>query len=94
MNRRKIDAMHYYYGFGDGCCSECQHFVKKTFGKTYHKCLVYGNSNSESTDWRCSYPACGLIDKPFPHGESRIATQLTRKAQEERPVPGQMMMEI
>lgn len=87
---RKIDAMHHYYGFGVGICANCPHFAKKRYDRTYHKCLVYGDSNGEATDWRCGYPACGLIDKPFPEDEIRIVKRIFRNKNDNEPVPGQI----
>ena len=94
MTLRKIDAMHYYYGHGCGKCGNCPHFRAKVFDRTYHKCLVYGDSNSEATDWRKGYPACGLIDKPFPEDETRIVTRIIAKVREETPIPGQVQMDL
>ena len=93
MALRKIDAMHKYYGFGSGRCENCPHFRRKVYNRTYYKCLVYGSSNSEATDWRCGYTACGLIDKPFPEDETRIVTRITASKKEEEPLPGQIRME-
>ena len=94
MTVRKIEAMHKYYGYGSGRCEHCPHFQKKVFDKTYYKCLVYGNSNSEATDWRCSYLACGLIDKPFPTDETRIVNRIIASKRESEPLPGQIAMDL
>lgn len=92
---RKIDAMHHYYGYGCGICGECPHFQDKGwYDKHYFKCRVYGSSNAESTDWRKGYTACGLIDKPFPADERRIVDRIVASRAEEKPIPGQMMMEF
>ena len=66
---RKIDAMYHYYGrdHANRKCEECEHLIHGNYhDKGYYKCTVYGCSHSEATDWRKSYHACGLIDKPFP----------------------------
>ena len=94
MTIRKIDAMHKYYGFGSGRCENCPHFRRKVFDRTYHKCLVYGDSNSEATDWRCGYTACGLIDKPFPADETRIVTRIIASKIDNEPIPGQLVMDL
>ena len=94
MTVRKIDAMHKYYGFGSGRCENCPHFKKKVFDRTYHKCLVYGDSNSEATDWRSGYNACGLIDKPFPSDETRIVTRIIASKIDNDPLPGQIAMDL
>lgn len=89
MVLRKIDAMHHYYGLASGRCENCPHFSEKRYSRTYHKCLVYGDSNSEATDWRRGYQACGLIDRPFPEGDARIVKMITANRDDE-PLPGQM----
>ena len=94
MTLRKIDAMHKYYGFGSGRCENCPHFRRKVYSRTYNKCLVYGDSNSEATDWRCSYQACGLIDKPFPEDETRIVTRVIAEKRDNEPLPGQIAMDL
>ena len=93
MTVRKIEAMHKYYGYGSGRCENCPHFRRKVYDRTYCKCLVYGNSNSEATDWRCGYTASGLIDKPFPEDERRIVARIIASKKEEEPLPGQIRME-
>ena len=94
MTVRKIDAMHKYYEYGSGRCENCPHFRRKVFNRTYYKCLVYGDSNSEATDWRCGYTACGLIDKPFPEDETRIVTRIIAKKIDDGLLPGQIVMDL
>lgn len=94
MTIRKIDAMHKYYGIASGRCENCPHFITKVFDRKYHKCLVYGDSNSEATDWRCGYTACGLIDKPFPADETRIVTRIIASKTDKEPIPGQLVMNL
>jgi hypothetical protein len=90
---RKIEAMHHYYGHGVGFCKDCPHFSEKIYSRTYFKCLVYGDSASEATDWRKSYVACGLIDKPFPDDERRVVERIVARKQEDQPLPGQMTID-
>ena len=90
---RKIDAMHHFYGYGVGRCEDCPHFVKKLFDNAYYKCRVYGNSNSEATDWRKGYTACGLIDKPFPENDVRVFYTIIATAEQEKPIDGQITMD-
>lgn len=89
MLLRKIDAMYHYYGIGVGRCEDCPHFRKKIWDRTYHKCTVYGQSNSEATDWRKGYTACGLIDKPFPEDETRVVYRVLA-VKENKPLDGQI----
>lgn len=58
--------MHYLFGKIEGHkCKECSRLicVPGLNGKRFYKCLNYGQSNAESTDWRLSYTACGLLNK-------------------------------
>lgn len=55
---RKNELMRRLYGTGEGTCAECCHFRPASGG--YSKCMVYGNSASEATDWNHRYSACGL----------------------------------
>lgn len=62
----KIDKMHYLYGKGTGSCKDCNRLKCYRIGdrqRKIYKCLNYGESNAETTDWRLSYEACGMKDK-------------------------------
>lgn len=64
----KIETMHNLYGHYDDKCKNCMHLIKEHgYNKNYYKCEVYGISNSEATDWRLKYDACGLFNKETPH---------------------------
>ena len=90
----KIDAMYHFYGIGSGKCGNCPHCIKKEWDRTYYKCLVYGDSNSERTDWRSGWRACGLIDKPFPEEDKRIVyIWQYYKTKAEEQIEGQIVME-
>lgn len=63
MALTKIDKMHYLYGKGIGTCKDCNRlkgYVISDSNKRVYKCLNYGESNAESTDWRLKYEACGI----------------------------------
>lgn len=81
MNR-KIDAMHERFGTKDGKCKDCGNLIFRVFGdKSRHvyKCELYGTSCSESTDWRVSYQACGMMNQPMPKGMVPVVRQLVRE---------------
>lgn len=81
MKLRKIEAMHHFYGSDQKGrkCSDCEHLLSGEYHeKHYYKCSVYGCSHSEASDWRKSYPACGLIGKAFPEEDNRIIDILKR----------------
>lgn len=94
---RKIKAMYRFYGMDPNkrVCIECDHIVCGEYhGKRYYKCKVYGCSHSEATDWKKSYTACGLINKPFPDGDKRIIDVLKHdRAKEEVQLEGQLKIE-
>ncbi|MEG2623512.1 MAG: hypothetical protein RSC06_11490 [Clostridia bacterium] len=96
MADRKIAAMHKAYGKDyyhkcDACCN----LTRRRFGKTYFKCVAYGESNCSATDWNAGFPACGLFGKPF-NGFRPMVEQLKRqpKVNTSEPVDGQIKMEV
>lgn len=96
MNVRKINAMHSKYGMKSGCfCRDCDNLIAGYYhDKKYKKCLWYGASHSEATDWAFSYTACGKFNIPF--DESRhIPLMQTLKHEhipESRPINGQISL--
>ena len=66
MTINKIALMHQFFGKGEGVCKDCNHFLREQYrSKTYRKCDVYGITNSEASDWKASYQACGLFNKEY-----------------------------
>ncbi|MBR3646203.1 MAG: hypothetical protein IKN54_07265 [Lachnospiraceae bacterium] len=87
---RKIDRMHQLFGISEQHkCKDCEHLIRETYrGRNYFKCSVYGQSNSEATDWRLSYTACGLHNRPY-DGDMEIIS--IRPAKEpDKPLEGQI----
>lgn len=99
MTRRKIDAMYAEYGLSTcGRCGDCCNFVSGRYHDRYYsKCVAYGLTHSEATDWRAKYLACGLFNKPFdqlkPKRRPLIET-ITRGGVEcdNEPLEGQMTL--
>ena len=60
----KIEAMHQRFGTcGVFCCKTCSHLLRVIpTSRVVYKCELYGDTRGESTDWRLSYPACGMYD--------------------------------
>ena len=91
---RKIKAMHFYYGADPKgrLCIQCDHIIHGEYhDRRYYKCKAYGCTHSEATDWRKSYPACALVDKPFPDEDKRIIEVLKHNpVQTEKPIEGQI----
>ncbi len=46
-------------------CGTCAHFRVFRYNNTFFKCAAYGITNSNASDWRARWPACGL-HKPAP----------------------------
>lgn len=64
MTARKIAAMHERFGTcGAFRCKDCDHLLTYEYrGQRYNKCELYGVSNSEATDWRQHWQACGMYN--------------------------------
>lgn len=63
---KAIDGMYQLFGRGNGKCKNCSHLCSYTANRTWYKCEIWGVSSSESSDWRLSYDACGLFNRPRP----------------------------
>ena len=92
---RKIEAMHYKYGQSPlHKCGDCPNFIAYEYcGKRLFKCLGYGDTRSESSDWRKSWTACRHYNQPFPKNERSLIECLTRPAKDNSPADGQIKME-
>lgn len=66
---RKISAMYQYSGGTNyrRTCGECRNCIRVAKGKrSVYKCLAYGNTASNATDWKISYVACRAFDRDPP----------------------------
>lgn len=96
MTKRKIDAMRKVYGYGNDICGNCVHFQRRRpTDRVYFKCTAYGESASESTDWRAKWIGCGLHNKTLPEGYRPLIKMLKHESrkQQEEPINGQMRLE-
>lgn len=78
---KKISAMYQWSGGADYChtCYECRNCIKTRKGsRQVYKCLIYGNTNSEATDWKASYIACKAFNQDPPE-RPLIETGISRK---------------
>ena len=67
-SEQKINRMYKHFGkSGSGKkCKDCSNLVKVERGNhRVYKCLVYGDTCSEATDWKCSHNACGMINRSY-----------------------------
>jgi len=94
---RKIEAMYKLFGRYTGKqskqCKDCCNFIRKEYNRTYFKCLVYGDTDSEATDWRASYEACGMFNNKNYIGY-KIINLLKRgpRPKDNTPIDGQLTL--
>ena len=91
----KIDEMHRLFGTDYAhTCGECKHFFSYTESRKWFKCRLYGDSRSESTDWRKSYVACGNYNKQLDKDFIPVVQRVIHapKLHEDEQIPGQMDM--
>lgn len=96
---KKIDAMHAYFGVvPDKKCKDCSNFIHGRYRtRTLSKCVVYGATHSEASDWRMKYTACGCFNKEWNGAEMmRVFQSERQKVQKIQKVEleGQMEMEL
>ncbi|WP_227930051.1 hypothetical protein [Eubacterium callanderi] len=95
MMRRKIELMHNLFGKKTGFCKDCGHFYLKQYSNVYQKCEVYGDSHGEGTDWKATYPACGLYpDAPYKGRNVVKLENRGKKKKLEKPLEGQLKIEV
>jgi len=94
---RKIEAMYAFFGRYAGRepkqCKDCCNFIRKQLSNTYRKCLIYGDTNGEATDWKASYEACGMFNNRSYTGNKII--ELVKRQPKDKPakhIPGQMTL--
>ena len=91
MTLRKIDLMHRQFGKIDGkTCKDCSNLITQTWDTRYYKCLVYGVSKSEATDWRLKYQACGMYNKGWNGND--IVRLVKPSPDDDKPIDGQMVL--
>ena len=91
VNARKIALMHEKYGWDEEhTCGECQNLITGYTwgGKRLRKCLVYGVTQSNASDWAKSYTACGMFNVAPDESGRRVIDEVQHKA-ERREIDGQ-----
>lgn len=67
-SEHKINRMYKYFGkSGSGKkCKDCTNLIRAERGNhRVSKCLVYGDTFSEASDWKQSHKACGMINREY-----------------------------
>lgn len=98
IGKRKLPAMHDAYGIShiQHKCRECCNFRMYEYRcKHYFKCVAYGESSSEATDWRANYLACGLFNIPVGN-RVPLLEQIKHQCRKvpSIPIDGQIMIEF
>ena len=66
--RNDIQVMYAKFGKLDSLgwiCKDCMNLRTHFYGRSYHKCCVYGESNSQATDWNVGNIACGMFNRKY-----------------------------
>lgn len=87
---RKINRMHALFGVEVGhTCGECCNFVSGQYrSKILRKCMVYGLTHSEASDWAKSWTACKMFGHEY---SGRPVIELrTEKHEPEGPLENQL----
>lgn len=90
MIARKIAMMHKMFGLEPGhTCGDCVNLACGQFGsRIRYKCMVYGWTHSEASDWAKSWPACRMFGHEY-SGRPVIELRETQK-EPETPLEGQL----
>ena len=94
MEPDRIKLMYQLFGSdSEHKCKECSHLIIIQENKRYNKCKCYGITNSESTDWRQKWNACGLYNKEY-NGNPIIDVKkhMARPKRNDEQIEGQMSL--
>ena len=65
-SKKRIELMHELFGIDEEHqCKTCCHIERHSMSRSYYKCIAYGDTPSEASDWRLKWTACGLYNKPL-----------------------------
>lgn len=92
---RKISKMYEWSGGTDWThvckeCKNCQKFQKGN--RSVYKCLIYGNTDSEASDWKASYIACKKFNADYT-GTPIIELVKRQPKKKNEEIEGQMRIE-
>lgn len=90
---RKIDFMYKHFEKAWGHrCGECSNLREKRWDKVYRKCVVYGDSSSEATDWAQGWTACGMFCREY-KGRPIVELVERRRIEPAAPMEGQLSID-
>lgn len=94
-SEQKISRMYKYFGESQSGkkCKDCSNLIRVERGNhRVSKCLVYGDTFSEASDWKRSHMACGMINHEY-DGRPVIRMFESRSKTDEQ-IEGQMVLPI
>ena len=94
---KPIEIMHQEFGIHsppEKCktCSNLHHIIHRD--KSYYKCQVYGESQSQATDFRLKWTACGAYNQIYKGIPIKDAMKHSEKRQDDIQVEGQMELKL
>lgn len=92
-SEQKISRMYKRFGkSGSGKkCKDCSNLIKVERGNhRVSKCLVYGDTFSEASDWKQSHYACGMLNQYY----DGVPIIRMPKSKADEQIEGQMVLPI
>ena len=92
-SEQKISRMYRRFGESQSGkkCKDCSNLIRVERGNhRVSKCLVYGDTFSEASDWKQSHMACGMINHEYDGRPIIEICEPRRKADEQ--IEGQMVL--
>ena len=92
---KNIEIMHSMFGeFPEHKCGECSNLYKNTYSRSYWKCGVWGQSSSESSDWRKKWTACGMFCKEYVGTPIKDYVKRAPRVKDDIQIEGQMELKL
>lgn len=92
---KNIEIMHQMFGeLPEHKCGECSNLITHTYNRSFWKCGVWGQSCSESSDWRKKWTACGMFCKDYDGTPIKDYVKRSPKAYEDVQIQGQMELKL
>ena len=92
--------MHELFGeIPDKLCEDCTNLIQGRCNTRYlRKCVIYGATHSEATDWRKKYTACGMFNREWKGGKiidacKSVTERRNLGLERTEPLEGQYRME-
>lgn len=92
-SEQKISRMYKRFGkSGSGLkCKDCSNLIRVERGNhRVSKCLVYGDTFSEASDWKQSHMACGMLNQLY----DGVPIIRIPKGKVDEQIEGQMVLPI